>query len=116
MPIAQLGTSNLNANTILCDIYNGFNSITPLALAGQEEAAAAGIAWGLSKLGAVGLNGTVLGCPTSSLSPNYLYPNQSQAGGPLNPPPSVIANDGNDVYYKTYFCTAPTKPQCSHTC
>ncbi|KAK5123717.1 hypothetical protein LTR85_002353 [Meristemomyces frigidus] len=115
MPIAQLGTQNLNVNTILCDAVEGINSVTPLALAGQAEEVEAGIAWALGALGAVGLNNTVLGCPTSALSANYLYGNSTQKGGPLNPPPSVQANTGNDVFNKVYFTTAPTTPQCSHT-
>lgn len=115
MPIAQLGTQNLDVATILCDIVEGVNSATPLALAGQAEDVEAGSSWALGKLGAVGLNNTVLGCPTSALSANYLYGNSSQAGGPLNPPPSVAANTGNDVYDKVYFTTAPTSPQCTHS-
>lgn len=116
MAIPQLDTTNLNIDTLLCDAYNGINSITPLALAGQEEAIAGGITWALGKLAAVGLSDTILGCPTSELSPNFLYPNSTEKGGPLNPPPSVVSNTGNDVYGKTYFCTAPTTPQCAHTC
>ena len=120
MAIPQLGTDNLNATTILCDIYQGINSVTPLKLAGDTESAAAAASWALGKLGAVGLSDTVLGCPKSELSPN-LYPNSTQAGGPLSPdslspPPSVVANAGNDVFNKTYFCTPPTTPQCSHIC
>lgn len=116
MAFAQIGSDNLNANTILCDVYSGLNSVTPLALAGEEEAVAAGITWALAKLADVGLSGTVLGCPKSELSPNFLFPNQTEEGGPLNEPPSVFANTGNDVYNKTYFCTAPTTPQCNHVC
>ncbi|KAK3081144.1 hypothetical protein LTS18_009789, partial [Coniosporium uncinatum] len=114
MPISQLGTPNLNTSTILCDLYMGINSVAPLAIAGTEEQVAAGITWALSKLEPA-LGGTVLGCPTSTLSQNYLYPNANQKGGPLNPPAAVLANTGNNVYNKTYFTTAPVTPQCSHT-
>ncbi|KAK0306472.1 hypothetical protein LTR01_006330 [Friedmanniomyces endolithicus] len=113
-PQAQGGT--LDAKTALCYIYQGLNSVTPLALAGEEQAAAAGITWALSKLLAVGLDGTTLGCPASTLSPNtYLYPNATNKGGPLNEPASVAANIGSNVYYKTYFTSAPTTPKCSHS-
>ncbi|KAK0990694.1 hypothetical protein LTR54_012054 [Friedmanniomyces endolithicus] len=113
-PQAQRGT--LAAKTALCYIYQGFNSVTPLALAGEEQAAAAGTTWALSKLLAVGLDGTTLGCPASTLSPNtYLYPNATNKGGPLNEPASVAANIGSNVYYKTYFTSAPTTPKCSHS-
>lgn len=116
MGASQLGTKNLTPQTMLCDIYNGINSITPLALAGELEEVAAGITWALSKLAAVGISDTILGCPKSSISPNYIYPNQtlSQKGGPLNPPPSVLKNVGNNVYNKVYFTSAPTKPKCNH--
>ncbi|KXT04896.1 hypothetical protein AC578_3442 [Pseudocercospora eumusae] len=114
MPIAQLGTPNLNVSTILCDVFMGLNSITPLPLAGEAEAVDAGITWALAKLGAVGLSGTILGCPTSAISTNYLYPNSTTIGGPLGPPPAAVANAGNNVYNKTYFTTAPTTPQCNH--
>lgn len=113
--VAQINNpADLNATTILCDVYQGINSITPLALAGEAESVAAGISWALSKLDPF-FAATVLGCPTSTLSPNFLYPNSSSEGGPLNPPPSVTANDGNNVYNHTYFTTAPTKPKCSHS-
>jgi len=114
MPFGQLGTPNLNATTILCDAYQGFNSITPLALAGETTDIEAGITWALSKLDPF-FQGTVLGCPTNTYSPNYLATNYTQEGGPLNPPPSVVSNAGNDVYNKVYFKTAPTTPQCSHS-
>lgn len=57
---------------------------------------------------------TVLGCPTSTISNNFLFPNANSTGGPLSPPPSVLANTGNNVYNKTYFTTSPTRPMCSH--
>lgn len=117
MGVAQLGTPNLSPQTILCDIVQGLNSITPLALAGQVESAEAEVSWALGKLTAVGIGSTILGCPTSALSPNsILYPNSTNQGGPLGPPPSVAANTGNNVYGKTYFAgSAPTTPKCSHT-
>ena len=115
MAFAQVGTPNLSAQTILCDVYQGLNSITSLALAGQTETLAAQVTWALGKLAAVGLSDTVLGCPTSTLSPNFLFSNASSTGGPLAPPLSVSANAGNNVYNKYYFKTAPTSPQCSHT-
>ena len=116
MPIAQLGNfANLDVNTILCDLNEGLNSVTPLSVAGQVQSAEAKVTWALGKLALVGLDSTTLGCPASALSPN-LYPNSTQKGGPLNLPPSVAANTGNNVYGKTYFCSAPTTPKSSHTC
>ena len=112
MPIGQIGTPNLNATTILCNVYQGLNSITPLALAGDSEAAQAGISWALGKLAVAGLSDTVLGCPTDTISANFLFPNQTTTGGPLGPPPYIAANNGNNKYYKSYFPEAPTKPQC----
>jgi hypothetical protein len=119
MALPQLeNPENLTPQDILCVIYEGINSITPLALGGTEADIGAAIAWALGKLGAVGLTGTILGCPTSALSPNgpgLLYPNATAKGGPLAPPDAVFDNTGNDVFYKTYFTSAPTKPQCNHT-
>jgi hypothetical protein len=46
-----------------------------------------------------------LGCPTSSISQNFLFPPQN--GGPLAPPPSVLKNTGDNVYVKIYFKDAP---------
>lgn len=114
MAIPQLGSDNLNVKTILCDIYQGINSIAPLALAGEVETGAAGVSWALGKLAAVGLSDTVLGCPQNELSPNTLYPNRTMEGGPLSAPKSVQKNIGNNVYNKVYFTDAPTKPQCKH--
>ena len=91
MPIAQVGTPNLNATTILCDVYQGLNSITPLALGGTEESVAAKVTWALSKLDGA-FQGTILGCPKSTLSPNFLFPNHT--GDALDPPPSVVKNTG----------------------
>ncbi|TKA57013.1 hypothetical protein B0A55_13044 [Friedmanniomyces simplex] len=116
MAFPQLQGGDLTAANALCMIYQGFNSITPLALSGEEQSIAAGVTWALGKLTAVGLDGTTLGCASSTLSPNeFLFPNSTQKGGPLNPPASVQSNIGSNVYYKTYFTSAPTTPQCSHS-
>ena len=112
MAIPQLGTDNFNVKTLLCDLYNGINSITPLMLGGTEEQTAAKITWALDKLDGVGLGGTVLGCPKGNISPNGFYPHRNRKGGPLNPPPSVYKNTGNNVYNKVYFTKAPTQSQC----
>jgi len=117
-PIGQLGTENLNVNTLLCDVVQGFNSITPLALAGDVADAEAGVTWALSKLDPF-LGSTILGCPTGTLSPdapNSTFFSQyfSKKGGPLNEPPVEVSNAGNNVYNKTYFATAPVTPQCNH--
>lgn len=108
--VPQLGTGNLNANTLLCDIYQSINSVSPLVLAGPIEEAATAITWALSKLTPF-IAASVLGCPLGALSPNnVLYPNASSAGGPENYPPGVFKNTGNNVYGKTYFTTAPSSP------
>ncbi|KAK2757161.1 hypothetical protein CKAH01_17035 [Colletotrichum kahawae] len=112
--VAQLGTANLNATTVLCDLYQGMNSVVPLFVAGSEEQVAAKTTWAIAKLDPY-FSSTVLGCPLSVLSPNdpsFLYPNAKNQGGPLNTPPSVAKNVGDNVYYKTYFTTAPTSPAC----
>lgn len=112
MGVPQLGTPNLNANTVLCDVYQGINSITPLILAqpGQDLAAATG--WALSKL-APFIAPSVLGCPLDVLSPNPLFPNASRAGGPSTTPPGVFRNTGNNVYNRVYFSQAPPRqPNC----
>lgn len=108
----QIGTPNLNATTVLCDVYQGINSILPLAISGDAESSAAALTWALSVLDPYFSN-TVLGCPTDTLSSDFLYPNAT--GGPLSPPPAVSANAGNNVYDKVYFTSAPTSTQCSHT-
>ena len=117
MAFGQLGTSNLSPQTILCDVYMGLNSVTPLALAGDAASVAAGITWALTKLTPLfGPSGTVLGCPDSSLSPNfYWYANATSTGGALAPPKSSATNLGNNVYSKTYFKTTPTTPACAHS-
>lgn len=108
--VPQLGTGNLNANTVLCDIYQTLNSLSPLVLAGPVEEAAAAIAWALAKLTPL-VAASVLGCPAGSLSPNAaLYPDASSAGGPETYPPGVYKNVGNNVYGQTYFATAPSNP------
>jgi len=117
--VAQFGTSNLNATTLVCDIYMGINSITPLGLAGGEEAAAAATTWALAKLDPF-FGNTVLGCPKSTISNDFLYPNATRPGGPLSPsnlspPASYIANSGNNVYNKIYFTATPSAPLCQHT-
>jgi hypothetical protein len=112
MPVGQLGAPNLTATTLLCNVYQGLNSVTPLALAGTSEEIQAGITWALSKLDPFFSN-TVLGCPTMTISENFLFPNANSPGGPLSPPPSVEANTGDNVYGKTYFAEEPTTPNCS---
>ncbi|KAF2674003.1 hypothetical protein BT63DRAFT_419323 [Microthyrium microscopicum] len=111
----QLGTPNLSPQTILCDIYMGLNSITPLAIAGTEEDGAKAITWALTTLAPIIGPGTALGCPNSVLSPDSgfaLFPNASQTGGPGSVPPSSTLHTGNNVYNKVYFATPPTKPTC----
>jgi hypothetical protein len=113
---AQVGTPNLSVQTLLCDIYQGVNSVTPLILGGAEEQVSKGISWALSVLEPV-LSKTALGCPDSVISPNLLFPHSSQEGGPIVPP--KVPSDkwtGNNVYNKVYFggSSAPTSPKCSH--
>lgn len=112
MPFGQVGTPNLNATTLLCNIYQGLNSVTPLALAGEAESTYAGVSWALGKLTVAGLSGTILGCPTDTISANFLFPNRTTTGGPLGPPLYIAAKNGDNVYYKSYFPAAPTKPNC----
>ncbi|KJY00712.1 aromatic peroxygenase like protein [Zymoseptoria brevis] len=90
----------------------GLNSITPLAIAGQSRAAQASLTWALGKLIAVGLDGTTLGCPKTTISQNF-YPDVK--GGPLQPPPVQSKNNGNNVYNKVYHRTAPKQPICDIT-
>lgn len=113
--ISQVGTSNLNISTVLCDVYMGINSITPLLVAGTEAEIAAASSWALNKLDSAFPAGTFLGCPVNSTSPNFpIYPNGTNTGGPYNPGPSQISWVGNNVYNKTYFTTAPSSVACSH--
>ncbi|PPJ57317.1 hypothetical protein CBER1_07932 [Cercospora berteroae] len=114
MPVGQIGTPNLNASTLLCNVYQGLNSIAPLALAGQSQAAQAGVSSLLGKLVDLGLDGTTLGCPKDTISANFLYPNATTAGGPLGPSLDRVSNNGNNVYYKTYHTEAPKYPKCSY--
>ena len=109
--IPQVGTGNLSPQTILCNAYQGINSLTPLTLGRSLEDTAKAITWALSKLDPL-FKGTALGCPDSTISPNFLYPNASQTGGPQNLPPSD-RKTGNNVYNKVYFTSAPAKPQCN---
>jgi hypothetical protein len=110
--VAQLGGPNFTISTVLCDVYQGLNSITPLILAGGVEDIAAKITWAQSKLTGL-LGGTVLGCSRDSLSPTVpFFPNATRTGGPLGTPSAQVANIGNNVYNKVYFRDAPTKPQC----
>ena len=112
MAFGQLGSDNVNVSTLLCDVYQGINSITPLALAGQDKSLVGSVSWALGKLADVGLSDTILGCPTNTLSSDFLTSNDTTEGGPINPPPSVVENTGNNVYNKVYFTEAPTSPQC----
>ena len=115
MPVGQLGTPNLNTSTFFCNVYQGLNSITPLALSGSAETGEAKISWALGKLAGLGLSESILGCPTDTISTNFLYPNQTTTGGPLGPAPVEVERSGNNVYYKTYFTEAPKKPACPAT-
>jgi hypothetical protein len=110
---AQVGTPNFSVQTLLCDIYQGINSITPLILGGTEENVAKGVSWALSVLNPF-FSQTALGCPNNVISPNVIFPQSQQVGGPVNPPkvPSD-ANTGNNVYNKIYFKNPPKTPQCS---
>jgi hypothetical protein len=116
MPIGQVGTPNLNATNILCDVYLGLSSVTPISLAGDVTAVEQQITWALGKLVDAGLDGTALGCPASTVSPMNLFPNATLAGGALNEPAKEFKWTGNNQYNKTYFCSAPDTPKCSHTC
>jgi hypothetical protein len=111
--VAQIGTDNLSIQTILCDIYQGLNSITPLILGSTEENASKAASWAISVLDPF-FSGTALGCPNNVISPNEIFPHADQVGGPINPPvvPSD-ANTGDNVYNKIYFRSAPVKPQCN---
>ncbi|KAK5112730.1 hypothetical protein LTR62_003828 [Meristemomyces frigidus] len=109
---------NLTPQDILCVIYEGITSITPLFLGGTVESGANAITSLVSLLDSAGLSNTTLGCPASAESQNgasLLYPNASQKGGPLNLPPTASdGNAGNNVYNKVYFTKAPTTPQCNN--
>ena len=114
---AQVGTPNLSVQTLLCDVYQGINSITPLVLGGTEENIDKGVSWALSVLDPI-LSKTALGCPDSVISPNLLFPNSQREGGPINPP--VVPSDawtGDNVYNKVYFGgdSLPIEPECRHS-
>ncbi|KAK1960842.1 hypothetical protein LY78DRAFT_590001 [Colletotrichum sublineola] len=112
--VPQLGTGNLNVTTLLCTVYQSITSATPLLVSGTVAEVAAASTWALSKLDPY-FGNTVLGCPTGALSPNgpgLLFPNATEKGGPLSPPPSVANNVGDNVYDKTYFKAAPVTPAC----
>ncbi|KAF2705100.1 hypothetical protein K504DRAFT_107066 [Pleomassaria siparia CBS 279.74] len=108
--VPQLGTGNLTPRTVLCDIYMSIQSLTPLTLGRSVEDTARAISWALGVL-APFISGTALGCPAGVLSPNFLFPNASQTGGPQNLPP-VRGRTGNNVYNRVYFTRAPTRPAC----
>lgn len=111
-PISQLAQPQfLNLSTILCDVYQGVQSITPLGLTGNLADAGAAVAWAASKLDLL-QPGTIAGCPKNTLSKN-IYPNGK--GSPNSPPPAYVANQGNNVYNKIYHKTAPTTPLCDIT-
>lgn len=112
---STLLTPNFNATTLLCDIYQGIQSITPLFLSGTEKDVASAVSWALGKLDPV-LGIGALGCPSDTLSPeetDILFPSASATGGPLNSPSAQATNAGNNVYNKVYFSAAPTAPACS---
>jgi hypothetical protein len=110
--VPQLGTPNLSPQTILCDLYQGLNSITPLGVAGTLERTTKAVSWALSVLDPV-LKNTALGCPNNVVSPNFLFPQASRVGGPTTAPPvKADGNTGDNVYNKIYFTQAPTNPTC----
>jgi hypothetical protein len=116
MAFAQFGSDNRTPQNILYDIYESLQSLEQLALEGKSPSLVGGISWSLGKLADVGPSGTILGCPTSTLSPDWLVTNASMAGGPLNPPTEYTENAGNNIYEQTYFCKAPTEPTCDNQC
>jgi hypothetical protein len=112
---SQLGTPNLNVTNLLCDVFQGIRSITPLIIAGSEKDAATAVSWAIAKLDPYFGVGA-LGCPSSVLSPDendFLYPSAGKTGGPLAEPSAQAKRAGNNVYNKVYFETAPTKPACN---
>lgn len=110
---STVGTPNFSPQTLLCELYQGINSITPLALGGTSEQVAKGVTWAANVLGNVLGPGTTLGCPDNTISPNFLFPQRSEAGGPTTPPPvRADGNTGDNVYNKVYFKTPPTNPTC----
>lgn len=112
---AQIGTDNLSVQTLLCDLYQGINSIVPLIAAGSLEDTSKLVTFAVNKLLPVLGKNTALGCPDSTLSPNgkdLLFPNADKVGGPEKAPPASDAKTGNNVYNKVYFSSAPVKPAC----
>ncbi|KAI5204481.1 hypothetical protein E4T39_03561 [Aureobasidium subglaciale] len=113
--VSQVGTPNLNVTNVLCDIFQGFRSITPLILAGTEKDAGVAADWAINKLVPY-LGVGALGCPLDTLSPDktdVLFPSASRVGGPINSPSAQAKRAGNNVYNKVYFKTAPTTPACN---
>ncbi|KAF2749999.1 hypothetical protein M011DRAFT_492975 [Sporormia fimetaria CBS 119925] len=111
--VAQLGGPNFSVQTVLCDAYQGIQSIIPLLLANDVENVAAKITWAQSKITGL-LGGTVLGCDRDTLSPTVpFFPNATRTGGPLGTPSAQVSNIGDNVYGKVYFRNAPTRPQCN---
>ncbi|KAF2768670.1 hypothetical protein EJ03DRAFT_375180 [Teratosphaeria nubilosa] len=112
MLFGQIGTPNVNVSPLLCNIYQGLNSITPLAIAGESEVAQAAVTDLIARVAGVLPAGSIDGCPTDTISSNYLYPNSTTAGGPLGPSLNIERNAGNNVYNQVYFTEAPEKPDC----
>lgn len=111
---AQVGTPNLSVETLLCDVYQGINSVTPLIAAGALEDTAKLVAFATSKLLPVLGSKSALGCPDNAISPNLdiLFPGADKVGGPEKAPPASDANTENNVYGKVYFKEAPKAPAC----
>lgn len=107
----QVGTGNLNVQTLLCDIYQGINFITPLVLGGTLEQTSKTVTWALSVLDPI-FSKTALGYPDSVVSPDLLYLNSSQQGGPENPPPASDSKTGDNVYDRVYYSSASQEPAC----
>ena len=110
----QVGTPNLSVQTLLCDLYQGLNSIIPFYVGGEFESVSKLVTFATNKLAPVLGKGTALGCPDSTISPNkYLFPDsKTQKGGPKNPPPASDSKTGNNVYNNVYFAEAPKQPAC----
>ncbi|KAI5242718.1 hypothetical protein E4T43_04629 [Aureobasidium subglaciale] len=113
--VSQLGTPNFNVTNILCDVFQGIRSITPLVIAGTEKDAAVAADWAINKLVPY-LGVGALGCSLDTLSPDQgdiLFPSATRTGGPINSPSAQAKRAGNNVYNKVYFKTAPTTPACN---
>lgn len=110
MPFAQVGTTNFNAQDILCDFQQGIASITPLILSGSAVTAESAISWALAKLDPY-FSDTVLGCSKSTISNSSYFP--ANKGGALDAPPSVSSNTGTNQYNQVYFpATAGIPAHC----